>query len=89
MYRYNRDRSIIYFYFKMLKMKLDVVIIEIGGYLGGLMVKFVEIIGIKCYVVLELVFSFYKRFIKKVEDFLFKLIVIVYSFGFVKIFKEL
>lgn len=89
MHRYNRDRSIIYSYFKMLKMKPDVAIIEIGGYLGGLMAKLVETTGTKRYVVLEPVPSFYKRFTKKVEDLSLKSTVTAYSFGLAKTPKEL
>lgn len=89
MHRYNLDRSIIYSYFKMLKMKPEVAIIEIGGYLGGLMAKLVETTGTKRYVVLEPVPSFYKRFTKKIEDLSLKSTVTAYSFGLAKTHKEL
>lgn len=66
--RLNLDKSIIILYFGIFKMRLVFIIIEIGGYLGVMMLKLMEEIGVKYYVVLEFVFSFYKNFIEKIKE---------------------
>nr|XP_034320386.1 uncharacterized protein LOC105331900 isoform X2 [Crassostrea gigas]XP_034320387.1 uncharacterized protein LOC105331900 isoform X2 [Crassostrea gigas] len=83
------DRSINHAYFKDLKKKQGVTIIEIGGYLGVLLPKLVEATGTKQYVALEPVPSFYQQLSKKIEDLSLQSRVTTYNFGLAKSKKEL
>lgn len=83
------DRSITHAYFKDLKKKQGVTIIEIGGYLGVLLPKLVETTGTKQYVALEPVPRFYQQLSKRIEDLSLQSRVTTYNFGLAKSKKEL
>lgn len=83
------DRSITYAYFKELKKKQEVSIIEIGGYLGVLLPKLVATTGAKQYVALEPVPSFFQQLSKKIGDLSLQSRVTAYNFGLAKTKKEL
>lgn len=83
------DRAITHAYFKDLKKKQGVTIIEIGGYLGVLLPKLVATTGTKQYVALEPVPSFYQQLSKRIEDLSLQSRVTTYNFGLAKSKKEL
>ncbi|XP_011422011.3 uncharacterized protein [Magallana gigas] len=83
------DRAITHAFFKELKKKQGVTIIEIGGYLGVLLPKLVATTGTKQYVALEPVPSFYQQLSKRIEDLSLQSRVATYNFGLAKSKKEL
>ena len=81
------DRSLTSSYYKFLKSKPDAKIVEIGGYVGNLMSRLVRDTGVKTYVVLEPVPSFYKKLTDRIQRE--ALAVTPYNFGLGKKETEL
>ncbi|XP_061177718.1 uncharacterized protein LOC133186498 [Saccostrea echinata] len=81
--------NIISSFFSFLKRKSEVIIIEIGGYIGQTLRKLIPVTGAKHYVVIEPVPTFYKTLNKNIRTLNFNTSVKTYNFGLSRNHKEL